>query len=198
MEQISGVIATKFTTYLNKDQHWCNIFQYAVQVLLEKWISLTVMGILAGSFGYGKEYILFLLVFMPLRAYCGGFHMKTYAGCLVCSCLVVASVLVTSRAISVGSNVWYIGISAIVLLLFPMNRMAPVLHSNRPMKQKEIDMCRKKLKLLTVILTGVILFFSACGMGWIVTLLSETVWIVLIFMFLGKMEYEKEIQKKAK
>ena len=56
----------------------------------------------------------------------------------------------------------------------------------------------EKLKLLTVILTGVILFFSACGMGWIVTLLSETVWIVLIFMFLGKMEYEKEIQKKAK
>ena len=40
------------------------------------------------------------------------------------------------------------------------------------------------------------IIFSACGMGWIVTLLSETVWIVLIFMFLGKMEYEKEIQKK--
>lgn len=195
MEQISGVIAARFTAYLNKDQRWCNIFQYAVQILLEKWISLAVMGILAGSLGYGKEYLLFLLVFMPLRSCCGGFHMKTYGGCLVCSCLLVGSVLVTSRMLPADSNVWIIGISGMIPQI-PMNRMAPVLHINRPMKQKEIDGCRKKAITLSVILSTAMIFFSACNRIEIVTLLSEIVWVVLIFMFLGKREYEKEIRKK--
>ena len=195
MEQISGIIAVRFTTYLNKDQRWCNIFQYAVQILLEKWISLTVMGILAGSLGYGKEYLLFLLVFMPLRSCCGGFHMKTYGGCLVCSCLLVGIVLMTSRMLPVDSNVWMIGISGMIPLI-PMNRMAPVLHINRPMKQKEIDKCRKKAITLSVILTIAMILFSACNMIETVTLFSEIIWVVLIFMFLGKREYEKEIRKK--
>lgn len=197
MEQISGAIAVRFTAYLNKDQHWCNIFQYAVQVLLEKWISLTVMGILAGSLGYGKEYILFLLVFMPLRSCCGGFHMKTYGGCLVCSCLLVVSVLVTSRMMPAESNVWMTGIGGVIPLI-PVNRMAPVLHVNRPMKQKEIDRCRKKAFTLSVILTTAMILFSACNRIETVTLFSETIWAVLIFMFLGKREYEKEIRKKEK
>ncbi len=55
MEQMSGIIAARFTAYLNQDQHWCNIFQYALQILMEKWISLTVMGILAGSLDMEKS-----------------------------------------------------------------------------------------------------------------------------------------------
>lgn len=197
MEQMSGIIAARFSAYLNQDQHWCNICQYAVQVLMEKWISLTVMGILAGSLGYGKEYILFLLVFMPLRSCCGGFHMKTYGGCLACSCLLVGSVLVTSRMMPVESNVWMTGIRGVIPLIF-MNRMVPVLHSNRPMKQKEIDRCRKKARTLSVILTAAMILFGACNKIRTVILFSETIWVVFIFMILGEVDYRTAVRKQAR
>lgn len=60
MKKLCKIITYGLAKQLDKDQHWCNIFQYAIQVTLEKWISLTVMGLLATWFGYGKEYLLFL------------------------------------------------------------------------------------------------------------------------------------------
>lgn len=78
MKKLCKIITYGLAKQLDKDQHWCNIFQYAIQVTLEKWISLTVMGLLATWFGYGKEYLLFLLIFIPLRSFGGGLHMKTY------------------------------------------------------------------------------------------------------------------------
>ena len=197
MEQISSVIASRFTTYLNKDQRWCNIFQYVLQILMEKWISLTVMGILAGSLGYEKEYMLFLLVFMPLRSCCGGFHMKTYIGCLACSCLLVGSVLVISGMVPECSNVWKIVFIGIIPLI-PMNRMAPVLHINRPMKKKEIDGCRRKMIRLTGILISLMIIFGACNKIRTAMLFSETIWVVFIFMILGEVDYRTAVRKQAR
>lgn len=178
------------------DQHWCNIFQYAIQVTLEKWISLTVMGLLATWFGYGKEYLLFLLIFIPLRSFGGGLHMKTYIGCLVCSCLMVGGVLISSGIVAENMNIWLVGISGI-LACIPVNIMAPVLHINRPMKKREIIICKRKVKMFTVILAVVQLFLSGCNRRNLVALISETIWLVLIFMVLGNIEYEKENHKVA-
>ena len=123
--------------------------------------------------------------------------MKTYGGCLACSCLLVGSVLVTSRMMPVESNVWMTGIRGVIPLIF-MNRMVPVLHSNRPMKQKEIDRCRKKARTLSVILTAAMILFGACNKIRTVILLSETIWVVFIFMILGEADYRRAVRKQAK
>lgn len=162
MKKLCKIITYGLAKQLDKDQHWCNIFQYAIQVTLEKWISLTVMGLLATWFGYGKEYLLFLLIFIPLRSFGGGLHMKTYIGCLVCSCLMVGGVLISSGIVAENMNIWLVGISGI-LACIPVNIMAPVLHINRPMKKREIIICKRKVKMFTVILAVVQLFLSGCN-----------------------------------
>ena len=196
MKKLCKIITYGLAKQLDKDQHWCNIFQYAIQVTLEKWISLTVMGLLATWFGYGKEYLLFLLIFITLRSFGCGLHMKTYIGCLVCSCLMVGGVLISSGIVAENMNIWLVGISGI-LACIPVNIMAPVLHINRPMKKREIIICKRKVKMFTVILAVVQLFLSGCNRRNLVALISETIWLVLIFMVLGNIEYEKENHKVA-
>ncbi len=77
--------------------------------------------------------------------------MKTYVGCLACSCLMVGGVLVSSGIVAECRNVWKVGIRGIIACI-PVNLMAPVLHINRPMKQREIDGCRRKVIMLSGIL----------------------------------------------
>ena len=53
------------------------------------------------------------------------------------------------------------------------------------------------MKMFTVILAVVQLFLSGCNRRNLVALISETIWLVLIFMVLGNIEYEKENHKVA-
>lgn len=52
------------------------------------------------------------LIFIPLQIFGGGLHMKTYIGCLVCSCLMVGGVLISSGIVAgkyeymVGRDQW--------------------------------------------------------------------------------------------
>ena len=65
------------------------------------------------------------------------------------------------------------------------------------MKKREIIICKRKVKMFTVILAVVQLFLSGCNRRNLVALISETIWLVLIFMVLGNIEYEKENHKVA-
>ena len=56
---------------------------------------------------------------------------------------------------------------------------------------------QKKSEMFTVILAVVQLFLSGCNRRNLVALISETIWLVLIFMVLGNIEYEKENHKVA-
>ena len=122
--------------------------------------------------------------------------MKTFIGCRVGSCLMVGGVLTSSGIVAENMNIWLVGISGI-LACIPVNIMAPVLHINRPMKKREIIICKRKVKMFTVILAVVQLFLSGCNRRNLVALISETIWLVLIFMVLGNIEYEKENHKVA-
>lgn len=114
----------------------------------------------------------------------------------MCSCLMVGGVLISSGIVAENMNIWLVGISGI-LACIPVNIMAPVLHINRPMKKREIIICKRKVKMFTVILAVVQLFLSGCNRRNLVALISETIWLVLIFMVLGNIEYEKENHKVA-
>lgn len=95
------------------------------------------------------------------------------------------------------SNVWKIVFIGIIPLI-PMNRMAPVLHINRPMKQKEIDGCRRKMIRLSGILISVMIIFGACNKIRTAMLFSETIWVVFIFMILGEVDYRTAVRKQAR
>lgn len=70
-------------------------YLYTVQILIEKYIGFFLIYFIAFFFGTVRETTLFLLPYITIRKYSGGFHCKTETGCLFLSQIfVVVSVLV--------------------------------------------------------------------------------------------------------
>ena len=59
-----------------KDEY--DLYEYGFQIALETGLSLIISGIIASMLHMIPEGILFFIVFIPLRSYAGGLHLKHY------------------------------------------------------------------------------------------------------------------------
>ena len=106
------------------------------------------------------ETILFMVAYIPLRTYAGGFHAKTQFRCFIYSNLIVVLILVFSKILAdYMLIVLGIGIVATGIIIF----FAPVEDQNKPLDEIEVQVYGKKARkilLFDILLAGVLMFFS--------------------------------------
>lgn len=155
--QLSERITDKFEqlNVISSDDR--DIYRYGVQqgcVLLLNLLSIITIGLLCGML---IESILFMLVFVPLRTYAGGYHAKTHIRCYVYSMLTIAVILLTMKLLAF--DFWHyvlmmvVGCSVILWL-------APIEDENKPLDNLEQKAYRKKAHLLVGF--DVLIFLAAC------------------------------------
>lgn len=191
MEYISSRIAVVIANALNREEKWQRIYQYAIQILLEKWISLSVIGVIAFLLHQGMEYLFFLLIFMPLRSHGGGFHMKTYPGCLLGSIILIIGTLFAAEYLPLKDLPVFCVVSDFAMLC-AIRRMAPVQHINRPMTEKEIAGCRKRIRTVTVVIAVLLIALMLAGCLKYLSIASVTLFAVVLLMIAGRWDYRKQ------
>lgn len=155
--QLSERITDKFEqlNVISSDDR--DIYRYGVQqgcVLLLNLLSIITIGLLCGML---IESILFMLVFVPLRTYAGGYHAKTHIRCYVYSMLTITVILLTMKLLAF--DFWHyvlmmaVGCSAILWL-------APSEDENKPLDSLEQKAYRKKARLLVGY--DALIFLAAC------------------------------------
>ena len=77
--------------YIEKSQY--PIYQYGLQMAFEIGFSFISSIIICCICGKIIEGIIFFITFIPLRSYLGGFHMKSYIACYICSCIALIGAL---------------------------------------------------------------------------------------------------------
>ena len=70
-----------------------DIYKYGFVVGIELLISIVFSILLAISFKSVLELFLFWIIFVPLRAFAGGIHLKTFIGCFFLSMFVLLSII---------------------------------------------------------------------------------------------------------
>lgn len=70
-----------------------SIYQYGMQMALEIGLSFITSAIICYIWGKVVEGFIFFSIFIPLRSYLGGFHLKSYKACYICSCVTLVAVL---------------------------------------------------------------------------------------------------------
>lgn len=70
-----------------------SIYQYGMQMALEISFSFITSAMICYIWGKMVEGIIFFSIFIPLRSYLGGFHLKDYKACYICSCVTLVVVL---------------------------------------------------------------------------------------------------------
>lgn len=129
-----------------------NKYIYSYEILLNQVINLSIALILGLILCELKAVIFFLVIYIPLRRFAGGFHAKTNERCIIYSSLLVVCVIILNKMLRYYAH-GYENIMAIcsVLLLVCVCCIAPVEAQNKKLEVEEKKRYRRKVHLICLI-----------------------------------------------
>lgn len=118
MEKLSIRLANLLLKKHCIEESMHSIYQYGLQMILEVGCSFITSIIICCLCGMIVEGIVFFSVFIPLRSYLGGFHMKSYGACFICSSITLMGILVLVKLFSPSPIVsWMLLIVSMTMIL---------------------------------------------------------------------------------
>lgn len=169
------------------------IYEYGFTIAMELMVFIGLCVFITVALQMYIEGILFFVIFIPLRSYAGGLHLKTYSSCLLASVLVFTGVLVLDKVIQLPA---IFGCVTALCSLAGIYALYPVENVNRDVDDQEDKYFKKKLKIflaLDLILIFCFFILSANREIWII---AFTLVMVLGTMGVGK--YSNLCSKKYK
>ncbi len=117
-------------------------YQYGIEMLLMKILSIVVIGIIAIMTKKYMETIIFYFTFKSLRTYTNGYHSKYYWSCLIESAVVYIFIcmILSSFVMKYLIQSYFVTMIAIILILLlsPINSDSIMLDDKEIKKHKEI------------------------------------------------------------
>ena len=148
-EQIASFILKNSN---NSSKEFKDIYKYGTEIFISSFLNIfliLIIGIVSKTL---IQSIVFLLCFVPLRQFTGGWHANTYLKCNLIFCISYILIVILSA--------WFYNIENIYLIFFmiifgfiPILIFCPVENKNKKVKRKN------KLKFLSIVLY--IIFSSA-------------------------------------
>lgn len=131
-----------------------DIYIYGFEVLISSLLSTLLILIAGAALGRFIETICFLIVFIGLRSFTGGFHANTYWLCTTLTLSIYGAVMLLSINIVIPNIVYWLlfPVGMIILLL-----KAPVRNPNKYLTDKEA----MRHKLVSVILFIAMMFVGS-------------------------------------
>lgn len=106
-------------------------YQYGIEITISSILNIALIFLVGIIFKSMFESALFLLLFIPIRQFTGGFHAETYLKCNLLFCSLFIVVLLVSR-ISFQNLSTYIVILISFICVSLIWYMCPVEHINKP------------------------------------------------------------------
>ncbi len=127
------------------------VYEYGYQLMIEAFINVVISLLLGAVLGCFKEVVFFLIVFMPLRSFCGGYHAAKTWQCTVLSNLVVLLVIVVSKVSLLAGIITPVYILGDIVIGGMIVLFAPVDNENRRLGEKE----RRRYKMTASVIMSV-------------------------------------------
>lgn len=171
------VISDNILKYLIKsevidDSKECSdYYRYGLEITISSILNIVLIllvGIISNNF---FESVTFLICFIPLRQFTGGYHADTYLKCNL-SFMLLFSVLLLIYNITFQFISFYAEFAMLVLSMIIFITECPVENKNKPLTDKQ----KKKNNHLAVILG---LFYGVIGV--ILKVLSYSIGVIFIY-----------------
>ncbi|MBQ4060045.1 MAG: accessory gene regulator B family protein [Lachnospiraceae bacterium] len=92
------------------------IYKYGLQTGMETSLCVIVSAFIAVKLDAFLEYLVFVIMFFPLRAYMGGIHMKRFCSCFLCSCIVITVGLYLSTQFTFSGKILVLPICSLMYI----------------------------------------------------------------------------------
>lgn len=134
-------------THVNQEEQ--ELYRFGYKLLLLQAVNIAVVIAIGLAFSCLKEMVLFLIAYVPLRSYAGGYHAGGPIRCGIISAgmeLAVAAVL----QIPVTADLLYMALLAAALCEIIIYVIVPVAAKNKPLTDSQVISFRKKARGILV------------------------------------------------
>ena len=173
------------------DESRKSVYRYGFQLFLSTSASTTAILLLSALFSLFGHAVIFLLIFMPLRFFSGGYHAKTYGSCFILTNAVywltaTASLLFDSFPANVQTLIipFLTVASAVTICL-----LVPVRNVNHPLSEARYRRNQITSRVLTPLIA--ILVCSLCLLQskfMYLPIISFTLTAVAVMMIIPKLQ----------
>lgn len=187
MEKLVNEILSNAEQIYGFNESQKEIVQYGIKGFLEIGSNILLSVLILYLMNMIPEGIVFFLVFIPVRMFSGGYHMDTYIGCLLFSMITLVGILKGAEFLSFSRMVLHVGVFLFVTVIW---KLAPVIHPNRPVSQRERQKISKKLKISLLIL---LLVYGILGMlekEHLCQIIFLDFLLIVIMLIIGKVKYK--------
>lgn len=127
-----------------------NIYRYGYILVCEVLINIIVAALIGAISGDWLLIIIFLIIYIPLRSFCGGWHADKLWKCTIYSNLIIVLMIVSSEYVVetfAGIDLFVLFIICLLLVLC----WAPVETKSKPISIDEGKVYKKKIKVIAAI-----------------------------------------------
>lgn len=148
------------------------LYIFGVNQFLNMLLNILTALFIGILFGETLRIILFMLAYVPLRSYAGGWHSRTPLRCYIFSVIMLIVVSIGMKYLSVAEWMYYVILAAaasVVLIL------APVEDRNKPLDEIEHKVYKRRTVIITVAELIIALLLKL--------LISDNLFIAIVYSF---------------
>ena len=161
------------------------IYRYGLNAFINSLLQIILLSFLGICYGLILETVAFLLTFILLRRFTGGYHAKTKLKCLLCGMFMwFIAVSVSKVTLPVNADLFL----NLVIVVFSVNvtfKYAPVEHRNKPLSKRVYKQSMKcsRVCMSSFAMIGVLMRFVDISISYTIVI---TVLLVNILILMGR------------
>lgn len=164
MNYLANILTEKLLKYSLIDSDIRENYEYAIQVHLEQIIGFSILLFISILCGFFCETIAFIIFFTYVRRYSGGFHVRSFYGCVFCSVvtyLVYVKCLYLFLLRNMRMNMILVTISALIILF-----VGAVNHPNMHWNIREYNITKNCARVVAMMELGCIILLLLLGVSY--------------------------------
>lgn len=180
-EKITDIlVVNKIITHENRE-----IYRFGVKqgiMLLLNFFTLLIIGLIHGMI---FEVLIFMLAYVPLRSYAGGFHAETHMKCYLVSVIIINAVLLIIKNSLISISIYCLLAFFSLIIIFIL---APVEDKNKLLDNIETVIYRKKSRIILLVnlLYFIVALFIECFLT--VKAISLSLTTLGVLLIIGKLK----------
>lgn len=158
MERVANKLVERLVHNKVIEKEDKDIYVYAICCLMMDIAPVIIVILFGIILDNVKQSIIFILPFVLIRKYSGGYHTKKASTCVICSCTVL---FISLRLLSYANNIWLSNI-LIILSVTTIVYLTPIESENHKLSKYEKKRCKK----CTYVIISLFVFFYVIFLLW--------------------------------
>ncbi len=171
------------------------IYIYGLEVILLNGgllITFLIISLLCGEI---VNFLAYLVFFLPMRLFSGGYHAETSERCFILSTIMYGISITVSKFIPllyISNTGKIIGVISVIVILV----LAPLINKNNPLNEAQRK--RNRIILCTLLFIDLVFYILICNYTWTIAS-NELIFIVMdaVLLLAGKLKQSISTRKSG-